>query len=1410
MDQLFKYQQNHKPMKKLLFISLFILAMINLHAADYYWVGGTGNWSDYAGHWATTSGGSTYHTQAPTLNDNVFFNASSFSSGGANVTIDVDATCASMDWTGATNNPQLTGAAARMLNIYGSFTLINEMNYNFQGAVYFKSSSFGNTITSFGKSFLSHVFFDGIGSWTLQDAMTLSSLDFYLVNGTLNTNGQDVSMRQFRSEYTSNRTLNLGSSTFTCWYGSSEAWKSNGTNFTVNPGTSKIVFPSNWGGIYNYSAPINLYDVEFTSTSHTGYYQSRGTAHNLTFYAAGYMANSYGTINKVTVAGHCDLIHGSYTINEMICNSSATIHQGNNTIGTLEITGNASIAGNNQFGTLELSPGKTYTFQSGTTQTFTGNLTANGNCFEPINIQSSSAGSQATFSKASGSITVDFVSLRDNNATGGATFTANNTIDAGNNTGWTINSPSTTNLYWVGGSGDWNDPSHWSYTSGGAGGACLPTMVDNVFLDANSFTTTGQAVTLVPDGNNNVNVKNMDWTGVTNNPTFSGASNVNLRINGSLTLAAGMTYSHAGHVYFQSTTAGNTITSAGKSYTNHVVFDGVGGEWTLQDAMTLSSLDFYLVNGTLNTNGQDVSMRQFRSEYTSNRTLNLGSSTFTCWYGSSEAWKSNGTNFTVNPGTSKIVFPSNWGGIYNYSAPINLYDVEFTSTSHTGYYQSRGTAHNLTFYAAGYMANSYGTINKVTVAGHCDLIHGSYTINEMICNSSATIHQGGNTFGTVQMKGNSTVNGSNQFGTLELFPGKTYSFQHNGIQTFTGNLIANGTCSEAITIQSTSSGTRATFSKVDGTVTINRVNLKDNNATAGATFTANNCNDLGNNLGWTLNALAGQDLYWIGNAGNWDDGSHWSLTSGGAPSYCVPTELDNLFFDANSFTIPGQVVSVNIANAECTDMDWSGVTNNPAFSTTSSSNNMRIFGSLTLCTTMNFSFNGNTWFEGDTPANPTYTITMAGKLFNNAVYFNGAGGEWTLQDNLTVNNNDLYLNKGTLNNNGMNVVCRRFISTTSDTRALNMGSSLFSIGSNSNQAWYVTGSNMSIAPGTSEISFTSGGAGLWSQTPAALNYNDVTFEGTTGVSSLSGSGIFGKVIFSGNGTINGDHTYNMLIFSPGNSYTLESGKTQTILDKFHAWVNDGSQMYLQASTSGSQATISKSSGTVWANRLQLKDMKATGGATFNVYNGTNLGNNTGWNFLSPTNYNQVGNIAVANSQTECLEATEIITVGGGGKTFVVQNGGTANLIAGYKVQLLPGVRVYSGGTLHAKISQFGEFCELETSMLAVLDEDINTEILIEPAETDDFIIYPNPTQGWLKVECSIPNRASRDKITDFEFQVERGKIEILDFNGKVMFSSNLEPGTCNFELNISHFPSGIYFCRIQTNSHTTVKKLIKL
>lgn len=48
--------------------------------------------------------------------------------------------------------------------------------------------------------------------------------------------------------------------------------------------------------------------------------------------------------------------------------------------------------------------------------------------------------------------------------------------------------------YWVGNTGMWTDTSHWSATSGGAGGASVPTADDDVVIDESSFSLAGQYI----------------------------------------------------------------------------------------------------------------------------------------------------------------------------------------------------------------------------------------------------------------------------------------------------------------------------------------------------------------------------------------------------------------------------------------------------------------------------------------------------------------------------------------------------------------------------------------------------------------------------------------------------------------------------------------------------------------------------------------------------------------------------------------------------------------------------------------------------------------------------------------------------------------------------------------------------
>ena len=107
--------------------------------------------------------------------------------------------------------------------------------------------------------------------------------------------------------------------------------------------------------------------------------------------------------------------------------------------------GALTISGNNTFTTIQNSvQPTTITFTSGSTQTVS-NFNVNGTAGNLVTLNSSSAGSQATLSDASGTISVNYVSITDSAATGGATwlaYTSNGNVDGGNNTGWVFSQSS--------------------------------------------------------------------------------------------------------------------------------------------------------------------------------------------------------------------------------------------------------------------------------------------------------------------------------------------------------------------------------------------------------------------------------------------------------------------------------------------------------------------------------------------------------------------------------------------------------------------------------------------------------------------------------------------------------------------------------------------------------------------------------------------------------------------------------------------------------------------------------------------------------------------------------------------------------------------------------------------------------
>ena len=656
-----------------------------------------------------------------------------------------------------------------------------------------------------------------------------------------------------------------------------------------------------------------------------------------------------------------------------------------------------------------------------------------------------------------------------------------------------FNNVNATELYWIGNSGNWSDGTHWSLTSGGSPSNSIPTLNDNIFFDANSFSGGGQTVNV----NQEAYCKSMDWTGARSSSTLSGSSKLN--IYGSLTLNSSMNITYTGSIYFKSNEPGNTIQTFGKTLSSHITFDGLGGEWILQDNLNLSSsANIYLLAGALNTNNVTVNANTFGSDVSGIRSLTLGSSTINISVAIGWAWYISGSNFGLDAGTSTINLTGEnaffWGGNLTY------YNVTFTGK---GLVQANNTFNNLTL----------GTSKETTISD---------------------------------------------------------------IQTINGIFTCDGTCS----VPAILSG--GTLSKTSGNVTINYVRLQNVTATGGATFTANNVTDLGGNSGWNLIPPSSQNLYWIGNGGNWTDSNHWSLTSGGTSSACIPSPYDNVYFDANSFS-SGSAVNVN-QEAYCKSMDWTGARSS---STLSGSSKLNIYGSLTLNSSMNITYTGSIYFKSNEPGN---TIQTFGKTLSSHITFDGLGGEWILQDNLNLSSSaNIYLLAGALNTNNVTVNANTFGSDVSGIRSLTLGSSTINISVAIGWAWYISGSNFGLDAGTSTINLTGENAFFWG---GNLTYYNVTF--------------------TGKGLVQANNTFNNLTLGTSKETTISD--IQTINGTFTC---DGTSGDYASVTGG---TISKSSGIVIVNYVNLKNSTATGGASFFAVNSQDLGGNTGWIFQSSSEF----------------------------------------------------------------------------------------------------------------------------------------------------------------------------------------------
>lgn len=176
--------------------------------------------------------------------------------------------------------------------------------------------------------------------------------------------------------------------------------------------------------------------------------------------------------------------------------------------------------------------------------------------------------------------------------------------------------------FWVGGAGNWDGSTttHWSATSGGAGGASAPTSTDDVTFDTLS-NATAYTVTIVAGAVSQNSVIGNPLSGLI---TLAGSAA--LSVAGNLQMASGMTNNYTGTITFTATSGTKTITSNGVIFLSSFVFNGVGGTFQLADNFrTDNTGSLTLTNGTFDPNGKTVSL----GDSTSHGSSHLITGTFT-------------------------------------------------------------------------------------------------------------------------------------------------------------------------------------------------------------------------------------------------------------------------------------------------------------------------------------------------------------------------------------------------------------------------------------------------------------------------------------------------------------------------------------------------------------------------------------------------------------------------------------------------------------------------------------------------------------------------------------------------------------------------------------------------------------
>lgn len=364
--------------------------------------------------------------------------------------------------------------------------------------------------------------------------------------------------------------------------------------------------------------------------------------------------------------------------------------------------------------------------------------------------------------------------------------------------------------------------------------------------------------------------RDIDFTDGTNPTGFAGnVTNTAVTIYGSFKAStSGMTRSVGSGTYtFAATSGTKTITTAAVVFDNPFTFNGVGGSWQLQDALTSGATrTVTLTNGTLDLNNFTLTTGLFSSNNSNTRVLAFGTGKIVLTGNTATVWtNATGTNFTYT-GTSRIealgpattgtrTFNPSTTGTSTEANALNFYITAGSDTVTFSATNRRINALDFTGFTGTFSNSAITAHGNYTISAGMTVGSGT-EITTFAATTSKTITTNGKTLdfpvtfngvgGTFSLSDALTLGSTQQLnfvnGTLQL---------KAGVTSTVGSFVTTGTTMKYL--QSTTPGTQATISDASGTNDASYLTIQDIYATGGATwnaFASNQNIDNGNNLGW--------------------------------------------------------------------------------------------------------------------------------------------------------------------------------------------------------------------------------------------------------------------------------------------------------------------------------------------------------------------------------------------------------------------------------------------------------------------------------------------------------------------------------------------------------------------------------